>query len=148
MKKATKPSGATNPAPKGSVTKQSAAKPKATGKPSTSTFMKKASKPDSVPKLASARPTTNPSATKPKAMAKSSPKPKPREAEGQAELIQVVARLAVSAEKLAQAADRLAEVAAWTSTTAETEQPERQDEMLEQAGNVIGMVVVDETEEE
>ncbi|MBV8453625.1 MAG: hypothetical protein JOZ29_15340 [Deltaproteobacteria bacterium] len=48
-------------------------------------------------------------AAKPKAMAKLSMKPKPREAEGQAELIQVVAQLALSAEKLAQAADRLTE---------------------------------------
>jgi hypothetical protein len=44
-------------------------------------------------------------------MAKSSTKPKPREVEGRAELIQVVARLAMSAEKLAQAADRLTETA-------------------------------------
>jgi hypothetical protein len=111
MKKAIRPAGATKPAPKGSVTKQSSPKPKATGKPSTSTFMKKASKPGSAPKPAPTQPATNPSAAKPKAMAKSSMKPKPRVAEGQAELIQVVARLAMSAEKLAQAADRLTEAA-------------------------------------
>ena len=81
--------------------------------------MKKATKPSAAPKLAPKQPASKPlaakpkvlakSSVKPKATAKSSPKPKLREAQGQAELIQVVAQLAQSAEKLAQAAERFIE---------------------------------------
>ena len=110
MKKTSKPVPKTT-ARKAAATKQPAAKPKAIAKPSTNTFMKKATKPANAPKLAPTRPATNPSAAKPKAMAKSSTKPKPREAEGQAELAGVVAQLAQSAEKLGQAANRLTEAA-------------------------------------
>jgi hypothetical protein len=64
--------------------------------------MKKASKPStapkSVPKKSSAKPITT---------TKSATKPKPRKAQGQAELAQVAAQLAMNAEKLAQAAERL-----------------------------------------
>lgn len=148
MKKAIRPAGAIKPVPKGSATKQSP-KPKATGKPPTSTFMKKASKPGSVPKPALTWPAANSSAAKPKAMAKSSAKSKPRVAEGQAELIQVVAQLAMSAEKLAQAAERLIEAAVRLSGAREsTQEPEAQDEILERAEEVVGVMVVDEGDEE
>jgi hypothetical protein len=110
MKKTSKPAPKTS-AKKALVAKQSAAKPKATAKPSTSTLMKKATKPANAPKLAPTRPTTNPLAAKSTATAKSSPKPNPREAQGQAELAGVVAQLAQSAEKLVQAANRLTEAA-------------------------------------
>ena len=158
MKKTTSPAGTTKPAQKGSAIKQfaSATKPKAqsveklkaTEKPSTSTFMKKASKPGSVPKPAPTRTVTNPLAAKPKATAKPSPKPKPRVAEGQAELIQVVAQLAVSAEKLAQAAERLIEAVVRLSGARESRQePEAQDEMLEKAAEVVEVMVVDEDDD-
>ena len=106
--------------------------------------MKKAIKPSAAAKPAPKRPAPKRLAAKPKVMAKSSPKPKPKDAQGQAELIQVVARLAMSAETLAQATDRLAEVTARTSATAGTEQPEHQDEVLERAAEVV---VVDEVDE-
>jgi len=60
--------------------------------------VKKATKPGSAKK-----PAPKPSAKK------SSTKPKPRKAQGQSELDQVVAQQAMSAEKLEQAAERLAE---------------------------------------
>jgi hypothetical protein len=66
--------------------------------------MKKTSKPVSKTPAKKA-PATKQSAAKPKA--KSSAKPKPRKAQGQAELTQVVARLEAIAEKLAQTAERL-----------------------------------------
>jgi hypothetical protein len=108
--------------------------------------MKKASKP--APKApAKKAPATKQSAAKPKA--KSSAKPKPRKAQGQAELLPIVERLAQSADRLAQAAERLAEVTVRLSAAQESELgPERQDEELERAGEVVGMVVVNEGEEE
>ena len=110
--------------------------------------MKKAIKPAGTTKPAPKRPALRPLAAKPKVMAKSSPKPKSREAQGQAELIHVVAQLAQSAEKLAQAAERLAQAAVLNSATAGTEQPEHQDEVLERAAEVVEVVVVEEDEEE
>ena len=110
--------------------------------------MKKATKPSAAKKPAPKRPATKPLAAKPKVTAKSSPKPKLRKTPSQAELLPILERLTQSAERLAQAAEQLAQAAAHTSATAGTEQPERQVEMLEQAGNVIEVVVVDETEEE
>jgi len=88
--------------------------------------MKKATKPSADPKLAPKRPAPKPLAAKPKATAKSSPKPKPREVQGQAELAQVVSQLALSAEKLAQAADRLTEA----TVRKLQERHERQDETV------------------
>ena len=110
--------------------------------------MKKATKPSAAPKLAPKGQAPKLLAAKPKVIAKSSAKPKPRKAQGQDELAQVVAQLAISAERLAQAAERLAEATVRTSATARTEQPQRQDEMIEQAGEVIGVMALDETKEE
>jgi hypothetical protein len=68
--------------------------------------MKKTNKP--APKApAKKAAATKQSAAKPKA--KSSAKPKPRKAQGQAELLPIVERLAQAAERLAQAAERLTE---------------------------------------
>jgi hypothetical protein len=69
--------------------------------------MKKLSKPANTPKPVPKQPATKPLAAKPKVMVKSSPKPKPSEAQGQAELLPIVERLAHAAERLAQAAERL-----------------------------------------
>jgi len=122
--------------------------------------MKKASKPSVVTKPAPIQPAAKPLAAKsnkgisiplktpPKTTAKSPSKPKPKEAQGQAELLPIIERLAQAAERLAQAAERLAEAAARTSATTGTEQPQRQDEMPEQAGEVIGVMALDETEKE
>lgn len=68
--------------------------------------MKKTNKP--VPKTPAKKvPATKQSAAKPKAIA--SAKPKPRKAQGRAELTQVVARLEAIAEKLTQTAERLSQ---------------------------------------
>ncbi len=69
--------------------------------------MKKASKLGSATRPAQKPSATKQSSAKSKTANKSSTKPKPKKAEGQAELAQVVAQLAISADKLAQAADRL-----------------------------------------
>jgi hypothetical protein len=70
--------------------------------------MKKVSKPSSATKPAQKRPAQKKLATKPA---------KPKKAQGGAGLAEVVAQLALSAEKLAQAADRLAEATARLSVT-------------------------------
>jgi hypothetical protein len=111
--------------------------------------MKKTSKP--APKKPAAK---KPTAEKP--AVKSSTKPK-RKAGRQAELAAVVEHLAViadklaetadqlvqSAERLAQAAERMAEMTLRTSVT----ESERQDE-IEKSGEVVGVMVVDEGENE
>jgi hypothetical protein len=82
---------------------------------------------------------------------KKSGKPRAKEAQGQAQLLLILERLAQSTEKLAEAADRLNDAAAvlLASVTAAGEQaPERQDEMSETPGEVLGVVVVDQDEEE
>jgi hypothetical protein len=84
--------------------------------------MKKASKP--APKtLAKKAPAIKQSAAKPKA--KSSSKPNPRKAQGQAELLPILERLAQSAERLAQAAERLAQ-----ATLPKAQASEQHDETL------------------
>jgi hypothetical protein len=112
--------------------------------------MKKTSKP--APKKPAAK---KPTAEKPAAK-KSSTKPK-RKAGRQAELAAVVEHLAdiadklaetadqlvQSAERLAQAAERMAEMTLRTSVT----ESERQDE-IEKSGEVVGVMVVDEGENE
>ena len=82
--------------------------------------MKKVSKPSVVIKPTPTQPPAKPLAAKsnkgisiplktpPKATVKSSPKPKPKEAQGQAALLPILERLALSAERLAQAAERRA----------------------------------------
>ncbi len=70
--------------------------------------MKKASKPGGTTKPAQKRPAQKKLATKPA---------QPKKAQGGAGLAEVVAQLALSAEKLAQAADRLAEATARLSVT-------------------------------
>ena len=77
--------------------------------------MKKVSKPSSATK-----PAQKTTAQKTTAQKKPLAKPaKPRKAQGGAGLAEVVAQLALSAEKLAQAADRLAEATARLSITEE-----------------------------
>jgi hypothetical protein len=76
--------------------------------------MKKPNKP--APKTpAKKAPATKQSVAKPKA--KSSAKPKPRKAQDQTELMQVVARLEAVAEKLAQTAERLTQSVAHAAVT-------------------------------
>jgi hypothetical protein len=68
--------------------------------------MKKPNKP--TPKTSAKKtPATKQSAAKPKT--KSAAKPKPRKAQGQTELMHVVARLEAITEKLAQTAERLSQ---------------------------------------
>src|SRR5215472_14598148 len=114
MKKTSKPTPKI-PARQAAATKQPIAKPKATAKPSTSTFMKEASKSGSAPKPPPTRTATNSLAPKSKATAKpsakptattkSSPKPKPRETQGQEELLEIIATI----NHLTQRQDRVIE---------------------------------------
>ena len=130
MKKARKPSAATKLAPKRPATKPLAAKPKTTAKPAGSDR----STPEYHSQRVTARAHENLRMTKQASATKaSSPKPKPRNVRGQAELTQVVAQLALSAEKLAQAADRLAEA----TVTKLQERHERQDEMFKRLSESI-----------
>jgi hypothetical protein len=102
------------------------------------TFMKKATKPATAKKPAQQRPVAT---TK-----SSSAKPRPRAAQGQAQIVLILERLAKSAERLAQAAERLAQAAVRTPAIVGSEaEPKRQDQ---EAGNVVGVVVVDEGEGE
>ena len=73
---------------------------------------------------------------------KSPSKPKSRKAAGQGDLTQVVERLAQIADRLAEAADRLAEAIARIPGVQEGEQE------FEGAGEVVGVMVVDESEQE
>jgi hypothetical protein len=76
---------------------------------------------------------------------KSLPKPRPRAAQGQVEIMAILERLADSAERMAQAAELLSQAAVRTPITAGGE-PEVQE--LETPGEVVGVVVVDEGEGE
>ena len=78
-----------------------------------------------------------------KPAAKKSPsKPKSRTSAGQGDLSQVVERLSQIADRLAETTDRLAEAVARIPGVQESE-PE-----LEGAGEVVGVMVVDESEQE
>jgi hypothetical protein len=93
--------------------------------------MKKTSKPAST-KAVAKRP----------AVKKSSSKPKSRKAAGQGDLTQVIERLSQIADRLADTADRLGEAVARIPGMQEIEQE------LEGAGEVVGVMVVDESEQE
>jgi hypothetical protein len=83
--------------------------------------------------------------------AKKSAKPRASQRPVEVQLLPVLDRLAQSTEMLAEAADRLNEAAAvlLASVTAAGERaPERQDELSEGPGEVVGVMVVDEGEEE
>jgi hypothetical protein len=89
-------------------------------------------------------------AKKPSAPKKSA-KPRGSQRRVEVQLLPILDRLAQSTERLAEAADRLNEAAAvlLASVTAAGEQgPRRQDEMSETPGEVVGVMVVDESEEE
>jgi hypothetical protein len=73
---------------------------------------------------------------------KSSPKPRPRAAQGQVEIMAILQRLADSAERMAQAAERLSQAAVRTPKIAGSE-PERQE-----GEEVVGVMIVDEGEGE
>jgi hypothetical protein len=78
-----------------------------------------------------------------------SAKLKSRSSQAQAQLLLILERLAQSAERLAQAAERLAEAAVRTPGAQESGQnPAGQDEMLERPGEVVGVMVVDESDDE
>jgi DnaJ-domain-containing protein 1 len=66
---------------------------------------------------------------------------------GQPELAQVVARLDTIADKLADATTQLVEATVRLSSQG-GQQPERQDQELEPTGEVMGVVLVDESEGE
>ena len=101
-----------------------------------STSMRKASK------AASARtPARKMAATKTR-----SAKPKTRSSQAQAQLLPILERLAQSAERLAQAAERLAETAVRVPGTREQD-PTGHDE-LERPGEVVGVMVVDESDDD
>ncbi len=114
--------------------------------------MKKAIKP-SPTKSVQNNPQRSNSSAKTTATKKPSSKPKPRKAQGQAELLQIVERLAQSAERLALAAERLAEVAVRPAQIAERHD-EHRDELagdLTPAGEgveEIDVEVADATREE
>jgi hypothetical protein len=114
--------------------------------------MKKAIKP-SPTKSVQNNPQRSKSSAKTTATKKPSSKPKPRKAQGQAELLQIVERLAQSAERLALAAERLAEVAVRPAQIAERHD-EHRDELagdLTAAGEgveEIDVEVADATREE
>jgi hypothetical protein len=81
-------------------------------------------------------------AAKKPAVKKSSSKPKSRKAAGQGDLTQVVERLSQIADRLADTADRLGEAVARIPGMQENEQE------LEGADEVVGVMVVDESEQE
>ena len=77
-----------------------------------------------------------------------SAKPETGSSQAQAQLLPILERLAQSAERLAQAAERLAETAVRAPGSQEREQaPAGQDE-LERPGEVVGVMVVDESEDD
>ena len=88
------------------------------------------------------KPASNKASAKKPAMKRSSSKPKSRKAAGQGDLTQVVERLAQIADRLAETADRLAEAIARIPGVQEGEQ------VLQGAGEVVGVMVVDESEQE
>jgi hypothetical protein len=91
--------------------------------------MKKNSRPASLKARPIKQSTIKKFSAKPKAPAKPSTKIKSGKAQGQTELAQVVAQLAVIAETLARAADRLA-VAVRQHSLAGKEQDETQDDII------------------
>ena len=88
------------------------------------------------------KPTSKTPAAKKPAARKSPSKPKSRKAAGQGGLTQVVERLAQIADRLAKTADRLVEAIARIPGVQEGEQE------LEGASEVLGVMVVDESEQE
>jgi hypothetical protein len=91
---------------------------------------------------------TKPAGKKPAAKnpaAKKSPLRPKQKAEGQAELLPILERLAQSAERLAQAAEQMALATARISAAAGSQQGlETQGET---PGEVVGVMVIDESEE-
>jgi hypothetical protein len=78
-----------------------------------------------------------------------SAKPKTRSSQAQAQLLPILERLAQSAERLAQAAERLAEAAVRSPGAQEGgKNLPGQNEMLERPGEVVGVMVVDDGEDE
>jgi hypothetical protein len=78
-----------------------------------------------------------------------STKPKTKSSQAQLQLLPILERLAQSAERLAQAAERLAESAVRAPGGQESGQnPAGQDETLERPREVVGVVVVDESDDE
>ena len=88
------------------------------------------------------KPASKKAAAKKPAAKKSSSKPKSRKAAGQGELAQVVERLSQITGILAETADRLAKAIARIPGVQEREQE------LEGAGEIVGVMVVDESEQE
>jgi hypothetical protein len=88
------------------------------------------------------KPATKKAAAKKPAAKKSSSKPKSRKAAGQGDLTQVVERLSQISDRLAETADQLADAVARMPRVRESEQE------LEGAGEVVGVMVVDESEQE
>jgi len=72
----------------------------------------------------------------------------PREAWGQAQMMEILERLAQNAERLARAAERLEAAVRPLAAQQSEQQRERQAEQLERRGEVVGVVVVDEGDEE
>ena len=79
---------------------------------------------------------------------KKSTKAVPRRAGGQAQMMEILERLAQNAERLARAAERLEAAVRPLPAQQSEQQRERQAEELERGGEVVGVVVVDEGEEE
>jgi hypothetical protein len=72
----------------------------------------------------------------------------PRGAAGQAQMMEILERLAQNSERLAQAAERLEAAVRPLAAQQSEQQAERQAEELERRGKVVGVVVVDESDEE
>jgi hypothetical protein len=77
-----------------------------------------------------------------------SAKPKTRSSQAQAQLLPILERLAQSVERLAQAAERLAEPAGRPLGAQESGHSAGQDQMLERPGEVVGVMVVDESDDD
>ncbi|MBV9499149.1 MAG: hypothetical protein JO138_07230 [Acidobacteriaceae bacterium] len=71
-----------------------------------------------------------------------------REAGGQAQMMKILERLAQNAERLARAAERLETAVRPLAAQQSKQQPEPQGEELDRPGEIVGMVVVDEGDEE
>ena len=72
----------------------------------------------------------------------------PRGAGGQAQMMEILERLAQNADRLARAAERLEAAVRPLAAQQSEQQRERQAEELERGGEVVGVVVVDEGDEE
>jgi len=76
-------------------------------------------------------------------------KSKTSSGQAQAQILIILERLAESAERLAQAAERLAEAAVRLPGAQESRRdPASQDEMLERPGEVVGVMVVDDSDDD